>query len=86
MVLVVPVHGDHAQAVRPVFLAPVDLVAEQMDFRMQPGSVLKIVEIFRFAAVVDQDDVGKAVFQQAVNDGGELLVRIQGGQNNRYIR
>ena len=56
-----------------------------MDFRMQPGRVLKIVKVLRFAPVVDQDNVGKAVFQQAVNDGGELFVRVQGGQNYRYV-
>ena len=60
-------------------------MGQQVDFGMLPDRILEIMQVLRFAAVVDQNDVGKAVFQQAVNDGGELLVRVQGGQNNRYV-
>ena len=41
----------------------------------------EIVEILFLAAVVDQDDIGEAVLQQAVDDTVQLLVRVQGRQN-----
>ena len=42
----------------------------------------KIVQIFGLAAVVDQNDVAEAVFQQAVDDGDQLLVRVKGGEHH----
>ena len=57
-----------------------------MDFRMGRGGIRKIVQILLFASVVDQNDVGKAVFQQAVNHGGELFIRVKGRQDDGDFR
>ena len=66
-------------------LSAVDFVLQKMDFGVRRGSVREVVQVFCPAAVVDQNDVREAVFQQTVNDGGELFVRVQGGQNYRYV-
>ena len=38
--------------------------------------VLKAGQIFGLGAVVDQNDIGKAVFQQAIDHGVQLFVRV----------
>ena len=94
MMLVVAVYGDNADTVGPVFqeppeggfqgsaLAPVHFVVEKVNFRMIFGGIRKVVQVFRLTAIVHQDNVGKAIFQQAVNNGIELFVRVQGGQDH----
>ena len=88
MVLVVAVYGDDAIAIGPVFQEPaegilqgralafVHFMVKQMDLRVLGSQIGKIMKIFLLASVVDQDDIGEAVFQQAVDDGDELLIRI----------
>ena len=56
-------------------------MVEQVNFGMGSGGILKVVKIFRLAAVIDQNNVGKTVFQQTVDDSVQLFVRIQGGQD-----
>ena len=94
MMLVVAVHGDNAQTVRPVLenipegvlqscaLALVGLVVQQGDFRVLGCKVVEVVQIFGLAAVVDQDNIGKTIFQQSVHHGDQLVVGIQGRQNH----
>ena len=94
VVLVVPVHGDNPQSGRPLVqeipecgfqggaLAPVYLVMEQVDFRVLGSQTLEIMEIFRFASIVHQNNIGKPIFQQAVDYGNQLLIRIQGRQDH----
>ena len=52
---------------------------------MLGGKVGKVVQILLLASVIDQDDVGESVLQQAVNDRNQLLIRIQGGQNHGNV-
>ena len=97
VVLVVAVHGDYAQPVGAVFqkppegvlqgcaLALVYLMVEKNNLRVGSGGVGKVVQILRLAAVVYQNDVGEAILQQAVNDGVQLFIRIQRGQNHGNI-
>ena len=56
---------------------------EQGDFRMLGGKLGEIVQIFGLAAVVDQNNIGKAVFQKSVHHGNEFFVGVQRGQNHR---
>ena len=98
MVLIVPVHGDHSQPLGPVFqkvgeggfqgrsLAPVHLVVQQVDLFVCIRRMLKPGKIFRLGAVVDQNNVRKAVFQEPVDHRVQLLIRVQGGQDNRNAR
>ena len=95
VVLIVAVHGHHTKLIRPVnqkiiecgfqrrTLAPVHRVVQQGDFRMRRGSVRKVMQIFRLGAVIDQDNILKAHFQQTVDDRCQLFIGIQGGQYNR---
>ena len=96
VVLIITVNGDNAKPVRTVLqevtegvfqggtLALVYFMVQQMDYiRMCCCLLFKIVQVLRLAAIVDQNDVGKAIFQQTVNDGMELFVGIQRGQNHR---
>ena len=94
VMLVVPVHGDNAQTLRTVFqeiaervfqrgsFALVHFMVQQVDFRMLGSQIREIVKVFRLAAVVHQNDMGKPVFQQAVNHGDQLFIRVQRGQYN----
>jgi hypothetical protein len=96
VVLIIAVHGDDAQRIRPIFqhpaegglqgsaLATVELVMQKVYFRMGSGG-LEIVEVLRLAAVVNKNDVREAVFQQTVDDGQQLVVRIQRGEDNGDI-
>ena len=90
MMLVVSVYGDHAKTVRAVFekpckgrlqsstLASVDLMMQKLHLRM--GScLLKVMEIFGFASVVDQNDICKACTQQSVDHSDQLFIRVQRG-------
>ena len=61
-------------------------MVQQGDFGMGAGGIGEVVQIFWLAAVIDQDDVRKAMGKQPVNDGGELFVRVQGGQHNGNLR
>ena len=93
----IAVYGDYAQPLGAVFqkppegvlqgcaLALVYLMVEKNNLRVGSGGVSKVVQILRLAAVVYQNDVGEAVFQQAVNDGIQLFIRIQRGQNHGNI-
>ena len=97
VVLIVPVHGDNALSLRAVCqepgkggfegraLAPVDLVGQQGNFRMGRSRIRKVVEIFRFTAVIDKDNVPESVLQQSVNDRSQLFIRIQRGQHNGNV-
>jgi hypothetical protein len=60
-------------------------VVQEGDLRMGLGFLQEIVEILFLAAVVDQDDVGEAVLQQTGDDPVELLIGVQGWQNNRDL-
>ena len=92
---VVTVDGDNTETIGTVFQEPpecvfqsgtftlVHFVMKQMNLRMLSGQIVEIVEIFGLTAIIDQNDVGKTVFQQTVNHGNQLLVRIERGQNNR---
>ena len=44
---------------------------------------LKVVQIFRLAAVVDKDDVPEAILQKPLDDRVQLFIGIQRGQNHR---
>ena len=57
-------------------------MVQQVDFRMLGSQIREIVKVFRLAAVVHQNDMGKPVFQQAVNHGDQLFIRVQRGQYN----
>ena len=93
VVLVVSVHRDDARSLRPVFqepgesgfegraLAAVAGMLQQMHLGVGRGG-LEIMPVFGLASVVDQDDVLKAVCNQSLNHGEELLIRIQRGQNH----
>ena len=95
VVLVVAVHGDDAEAVGTVLqepgesgfqssaLAAVDLVVQQVDFRVGSGGIREVMQVFLLAAVVNENDIGKAIFQQAVNDGYQLLIGVERGQDYR---
>ena len=75
VVLIVAVHSDDAQTLGPVVeeipegvfqgrtFALVDFMMEQGDLRMQGGKIGEIVQVFGLAAVVDQNNIGKAIFQ-----------------------
>ena len=94
VVLIVAIHGDNAQAVRAVFkeitegvlqrraLAFIDLMMEQGNFRVLGGKIGKVVQVFGLAAVVDQNNIGKAVLEQSIHHGHELFVRVKGGKNH----
>ena len=98
MVLIVAVHGDDALAVGPGLqkigksrfqsgaFAPVDLMVQQMDLRVGVRRVLKPGQILRLGAVVDQNNVGKSVFQKPIDHSVQLFVRIQRGQDYRNVR
>ena len=47
--------------------------------------LLKIVQIFRLASVVYQNDILKAVFQQSVHHGDQLFIRVQRRQDHGDI-
>ena len=91
VVLIVAVYGDNALLLRSVFqepgdggfqrctFAPVLAVVQQMDLGMLCGG-FEIMQILRFAAVVEQDDIGKALVNQTVDHGKQLLVGIQRGE------
>ncbi len=95
-VLVVPVHGDHAVDVRPVpktpgkgglhgpALALVHLMGQHGDLRVlcrlpEGGEMVGV------AAVVDEDDVGKALGQEPLHHLHQLFIRIQGGDDNGNV-
>ena len=92
--LIVAVHGDNALAIGPVFqepgkggfqgcaLAAIDLVMEQMNFFMGVRRTLKTGQIFGLGAVVDQNDIGKTVFQQAIDHGVQLFIRVKGWKDH----
>ena len=99
MVLVVTVHRDHTETIGPVCqevaegvlqrgtLALIDLVVQQVnDIGMCGSFGFKVVKIFGLAAVVDQNDVRKAILQKTVDDRVELLIGIQRGQDNGDFR
>ena len=95
VVLVVPVHGDNPQPLRTVgkepgksgfqggAFAPVYLVGQQGNLRMSRCRIGKVVQLLFPAAVIDKDNILKAIFQEPVNHSGELFIRVQGGQYNR---
>ena len=58
---------------------------EQVDLFMGVRRTLKTGQIFGLGAVVDQNDIGKAVFQQAIDHGVQLFVRVQGRKNHGNI-
>ena len=97
VVLAVAVHRHHAGAAGPVLqqpgegrlhgrpLAPVDLMAQQGDSR--PGRRgLKIPPCLGPAAVVHQDDLGKARPEKAVHGVGQPVRGVQGGHHRRRPR
>ena len=97
MVLIVAVHGDHGLPVGTVLqepgkcrlegsaLAPVDLMVKQLNFGMGCGGIGKVVKVFRLTSVVDQNDVGKALAEQAVNHGVQLFIRVKRGENDGNV-
>ena len=97
MVLIVAVHGDHGLPLGAVLqepgecrfegsaLAPVDFVVKQLDFGMGCGGIGEVMKVFRFASVVDQDDVGKALAEQTVNHGVQLFIRVKRGENDGNV-
>jgi subtilisin family serine protease len=46
------------------------------------SSLFKVMQIFRFASVIDQNDITKTHIQQSVDHCGQLFIRIQRGQHN----
>jgi hypothetical protein len=56
---------------------------EKMELGMLCSQLREIMQSFLLAAVVNQNDVGKTVLQQTVDDGNQLLIRVKGGQDNR---
>ena len=97
VVLIVPVYGDNAKTVGTVLekpfegclqgstLATVDLMVQYLYLR-KGSSLLKVMQIFRLASVVDQNDMGKSCFQQPVDDRSQFFVRVQRGKNNADVR
>ena len=98
VVLVVTVHGDNAQALGSVFqepgkgrfqrraLAPVHLMVQQGDLFMLLRRVLETGQVFRLGAVIHQNNIRKTIFQEAVDYGIQLFVRVQRGQNHGNLR
>ena len=95
VMLVVAVDRYNTGAFGPVFqevtegvfqscaLTLIHLVMEQVDLGVLGGQICKVVKVFCLTAVVDQNDIGKTMLQQTVNDGNELFIRIKRGQNDR---
>ena len=97
VVLIVAIHGDDTKAIGPILqkpaegvfegstLALVHFVVQQGDFRVFFSQLGEVMQVLLLAAVVDQNNVGKAVFQQAVNHGYQLFIRVKRGQNHRNL-
>ena len=63
-------------------------MGQHVNLGVRLGGVGEIMKILRLAPIVDQNDVGKAVFQQPVDHGVQLFVRVKRGKNHgnfRYI-
>ena len=98
VVLIVSVHGDNTQALGPIFqepgkgrfqcraLSPVHLMVQQGNLFMLLRRVLETGQVFRLGAVIHQNDVRKTIFQEAVDYGIQLFVRVQRGQNHGNLR
>ena len=68
-------------------LALVDFMVQQVDdVGVGSGFFFKVVQVLLLAAVVDQNDVGKAVLQKTFDDRMELFIGIQRRQNDRNFR
>ena len=99
MVLVITVHGNDTHTLRSVLQEPVEgifqsgtlafvhfMVQQVNHVRVSSGFLFEVVKIFGLAAVVDQNDVGKTVFQQAVNDQMELFIGVQRREDHGNFR
>jgi len=94
LVLTVTVHGNYAHAIGPVFqkitegglqgraLAPVHMVVQQSDLRMGFSRVDEMMEIFRLAAIIDQQNIPKTHFQKSGDDNMQFFIRVQRGQDH----
>ena len=49
---------------------------------VQGGKIGEVMQVLRLAAVVHQNDIGKAVLEQSIHHSDELFIGVQGGKNH----